>query len=71
MESTINGRFDGWVADTRFVLANGQVWQINDGSTTAYVAQLNAKVRVTRGLLGSYFMQVEGVSQMPRVKRLR
>ena len=71
VESSIAGLFDGWVADTRFSLANGQVWQISDGSTAGYTARRDPSVRIARGVLGSYFMQVDGVSQTPRVKRLK
>jgi hypothetical protein len=71
VESTIVGRFDGWIPDGRITLANNQVWQINDGSTAAYSPRQDPKVRITRGTLGSYFLEVEGLSQTPRVKRIR
>lgn len=71
LESSITGPFDGWVADSRFTLANGQVWEISDGSTAGYSSRRNSNVRIARGLLGSFFMQIEGVSQSPRVRRLK
>lgn len=71
VQSTISGLFNGWIADSRLVLTNGQVWQINDGSSAAYSTQRDPKVRITRGLLGSFFMEIDGVSQTPRVKRLK
>jgi hypothetical protein len=71
VESTIVGRFDGWFPAARITLANEQVWEISDGSTAAYAARQSPKVRVTRGMLGSYFLEVEGISQTPRVKRVK
>jgi hypothetical protein len=71
VETAIAGTFDGWLVGARFTLANGQVWQVTDGSTATYDARRDPKVRITRGMLGSYFMQIDGVAQMPRVKRLQ
>jgi hypothetical protein len=69
IESSIPGRVDGWVANTRFRLANGQVWEIRDGSRAAYDLR-DPKVRIVRGLSGSFFMELEGASQSPRVRRV-
>lgn len=71
VETAIAGTFDGWLAGAKFTLANGQVWQVTDGSTAAYDARRDPKVRISRGMLGSYFMQIDGVAQTPRVKRLQ
>ena len=70
LSSFIPGAFEGWVPRERFALANGQVWEITDGSQAAYSLR-DPKVRITRGLSGSFFMHIEGVSQTPRVRRLR
>lgn len=70
IESAIDGRFDGWVARSQLRLVNGQVWEISDGSQAAYDLR-NPKVRVTRGMSGSFFVAIEGVAQTPRVRRLR
>ena len=70
LDSTIPGPFDGWTGNTRFTLANGQVWQIIDGSEAAYSLR-DPKVRISRGSFGNYFLQVEGVSQTPKVRRVQ
>lgn len=70
MESAIDGAFDGWLPNSVFKLANGQSWQIADGSTAAYRLK-SPKVKVTRGVSGSFFMAVDGVAQTPRVRRLQ
>jgi hypothetical protein len=70
IESAIEGDFDGWAAGTRLRLANGQVWEVVDGSTAGYRLR-NPKVRISRGMLGSFFLHLEGVSQSPRVRRVQ
>lgn len=70
IESMIEGRFEGWLPRSALKLANGQVWEIADGSTAAY-RLTSPKVRITRGVSGSFFLAVEGVSQTPRVRRLQ
>lgn len=70
IESSVDGPFDGWLAKTQFRLVNGQIWEIADGSSAAYRLS-SPKVTITRGVAGSFFMQIEGVVQTPRVRRLR
>lgn len=69
LESVIPGRFHGWVPRQRFRLANGQVWEISDGSQAAYELR-DTRIRITRGFSGTFFMHVDGVSQTPRVRRV-
>ncbi len=68
--SRIVGPFDGWQASTRWKLANGQVWAIADGSSSGYPTRNDPQVRVQQGAFGGYFIDIEGVSQSPRVRRL-
>jgi len=70
VESRIPGNFEGWNARSRIALENGQVWQIDDDSR-AILELRNPKARVRRGLLGSFFAEIEGVLQTPRVRRVR
>jgi hypothetical protein len=70
MESSIDGAFEGWMPGTRLRLANGQVWEVVDGSEASYRLR-DPKVRVSRGLLGSFFIRIEGVAQSPRVRRVQ
>lgn len=69
MVSRIVGPFRGWERRTRFRLANGQLWEIADGSRAAYWSS-DPAVRITRGSLGSFHMQIEGVSTTPKVRRV-
>jgi hypothetical protein len=70
IESAIDGPFDGWLPRGQLKLANGQVWEVTDGSTTAYNLK-SPRVKLTRGVSGTFFMAIEGVSQTPRVRRVR
>ena len=70
VESNIPGLFEGWAPRSSFKLANGQVWQVNE--ETSRIAHLQSpKVKIVRGALGSFFMEIEGVSQSPRVRRVQ
>jgi hypothetical protein len=71
MESRIVGEFRGWTGRTRFVLENGQVWVQAEDDTFNIKKQMNPKVFLERGLLGTYFLKVEGYGSRVRVKRLK
>jgi hypothetical protein len=70
IDSTIVGRFEGWNPDQQITLSNGQVWRVVDGSR-AFVNLNGPKVRVERGVLGAFYMVIEGINQSPRVRRVR
>lgn len=69
LQSMIAGAFDGWMAQSKIRLANGQVWQIADDSEGAYRLR-DPKVQIRRSSFGSYFMSIEGVQQTPKVRRV-
>jgi hypothetical protein len=70
MESTIPGRFEGWGPNARIKLANGQVWQVVDGSS-AVLYRDNPKVVVRRGMMGGFFLEIENSNRSPRVRRIQ
>lgn len=70
LESRIAGRFEGWRPNQRFTLVNGQVWQVIDDSSNFGDAQ-EPVVRIRRGAMGSYLMDIEGITRAPRVRRLK
>lgn len=69
IESRIPGRFNGWGPRQRFTLANGQVWEVSDDSSSFGSAQ-DVAVKIRRGAIGSYFMDVDGIRRSPRVRRV-
>ncbi|MGO4475239.1 hypothetical protein AB4Z32_03200 [Massilia sp. 2TAF26] len=71
IHSSVVGRFDGWSPGTVFTLANGQVWKVTDDADAVLPIMQNPKVEITRGLLGAYFLQVEGHTNSARVARVR
>jgi hypothetical protein len=66
----IPGEFRGWQPQTVLELDNGQAWRIADGSTMAY-RLVNPSVTVRRGVLGAYYLEIQGLNTSPRVKRVR
>ncbi len=70
LQSSLAREMDGWGANTVFVLANGQRWQVVDGSQGVLLPE-NRRVTVRRASLGSYVMEFEGLNRSPRVKRLQ
>ena len=71
IHSSVVGRFDGWSPGTVFTLANGQVWKVTDDTDAVLPIMQNPKVEITRGLLGAYFLQVQGHTNSARVARVR
>jgi hypothetical protein len=71
IESTLPGTFDGWGPKANFRLANGQVWQVADDSSGTTRTVENPKVRISRGALGAFYLEIEGTNRSPRVRRLQ
>jgi hypothetical protein len=67
--SRLPGLFEGWDRGSRIRLANGQVWQVADG-TSAATALRDPVVRVRRAALGTYVMEIEGLTRTVRVRRV-
>ena len=70
IETNIPGRFEGWGPNTRIRLANGQVWQVADGSSRVYDMD-DPKVTITRGALGAFYLSVAGDNRTVRVRRIQ
>jgi hypothetical protein len=71
IRSTVVGRFDGWAPGAIITLANGQVWKVTDDTDAVLPIMQNPPVQITRGLLGAYFLQVEGHTNSARVARVK
>ena len=71
IHSSVVGRFDGWSPGTVLTLANGQAWKVTDDADAVLPVMQNPKVEITRGLLGAFFLQVEGHTNSARVARVR
>jgi len=71
VESHIVGEFTGWRRGTVFKLDNGQVWQQAGSDDYVGVRLQSPKVRVFPGVLGSFWMEVEGIRPRCKVKPLQ
>lgn len=71
IQSTLIGRIDGWGPNTTFRLANGQTWRVSDDSSGNINEIDQPKIKITRNLLGTIFLEIEGASQAPRVRRVQ
>lgn len=65
------GDFSGWSGRTRFELENGQVWvQIeNDFFDTRKLT--SPVITIEKGLLGVYYLSVEGYGSRVKVRRIK
>lgn len=68
--SPVVGTFTGWVRGTKITLENGQVWEVVDPDRFSIRVE-NAVARIRPGLLGAYFLRIEGYNTQTRVKRIR
>jgi hypothetical protein len=71
IESTIVGNFEGWGPNSRFKLANGQVWRVVDGSEAVLAPVANPKVRIEKNFVGTLFLHVEGTNNSAKVRRVQ
>ncbi|MCV2366190.1 hypothetical protein LNV23_22365 [Paucibacter sp. DJ1R-11] len=70
VSSRLARELDSWAPNQIIQLANGQLWQVVDGSSGVLQAE-NQRVLVRRGALGTYFMEFDGLNRSPRVKRVQ
>ncbi len=67
--SKIPGEFLGWDKETVFTLDNKQTWRVDESSVGVYRLK-DPEIRIETGALGSFFMEIKGVKQKIRVKRI-
>ncbi|KRG44810.1 hypothetical protein ARC20_07855 [Stenotrophomonas panacihumi] len=70
IESTIAGEFTGFGKGRHYVLANGQEWEQTE-STELRVRKDSPKVKIKPGLMGVWYLQVDGYNTMPKVRRVK
>jgi hypothetical protein len=74
IEARLVGHFNGWTGKTVFTLDNGQVWRQTKNYIRDYTPRSPIpapRVTISKGMLGSYNMQVEGVKRIVQVKRVK
>jgi hypothetical protein len=68
--STLVGDLRGWSRGTEISLANGQRWRVTEGEYTSMKRISNANVVITPGLVGAWYLSVEGHVPKPKVTRI-
>lgn len=71
IRSTVRGRLDGWRYGTQLTLANGQVWKVVDDIDAVLPDLVDPAVRIERGALGAYYLQLEANNSAARVIRVK
>ena len=70
ISSFIKGRFSSWQPNSQITLDNGQVWKVIDDSRGVCECD-NPKVTISRASFGTFFLEIEGKGNAPRVKRIQ
>jgi hypothetical protein len=71
LRSTVRGHLDGWRYGTQLTLANGQVWRVVDDVDAVLPDLVDPAVRIERGALGAYYLQLEASNSAARVVRIK
>lgn len=71
IDSHLPGPFEGWVPRQLFKLANGQVWQLAESGSAYYPNRQDPRISIRRAAFGSFLMDIEGVNQRLRVRRVQ
>lgn len=69
--STLQGEFRGFGKARRFVLANGQEWEQDDDTVFSGPRKTNPTVSITPGIMGVWYMRVDGVNTRAKVRRTK
>lgn len=70
LQTRILGLVESFPRGTQYRLENGQVWQIIE-TTMGFYQLNNPRVTISKGLLGNFYLQIEGVAATPKVRRVR
>ncbi len=71
IESTLQGEFRGFGQGRNYVLQNGQEWEQVDTTHYSGGRKESPKVSMRPGLMGVWYMKVEGVNVQPKVRRTK
>ncbi|KGM54682.1 hypothetical protein N800_06810 [Lysobacter daejeonensis GH1-9] len=70
VRSSIAGEFRGWSRGTVFTLANGDSWQVTEGSYSVRPVS-NPSVTIRPGVISGWYMEVDGHPVKAKVRRLK
>lgn len=70
IEASIVGEFAGFGSGRRYTLDNGQVWEQTDSTTLSGVRRTNPNVRIRPGMVGVWWMRIDGYNTQAKVQRI-
>jgi hypothetical protein len=70
LHSRIVGRVESFSRGHEYRLENGQVWRITETAIGFYQLD-NPRVKITKGFLSNFYMQIDGVAAAPKVRRVK
>ena len=71
IESTLQGEFRGFGQGRRYVLQNGQEWEQIDATHYSGGRKEAPNVSMRPGVMGAWYMKVDGVNVQPKVRRTK
>ncbi|HEL3811971.1 hypothetical protein I5U23_12875 [Stenotrophomonas maltophilia] len=71
IESALQGEFRGFGQGRHYVLQNGQEWEQVDATHYSGGRKESPKVSMRPGLMGVWYMKVDGVNVQPKVRRAK
>ncbi|KAB7772236.1 hypothetical protein [Xanthomonas maliensis] len=71
IQSTLVGEFAGFAKSRVYVLANGQEWEQTDSSSLPGVRKSSPKVQIKPGLVGVWYLQIDGYNTQAKVRRIK
>jgi hypothetical protein len=67
----LQGTFSGFAKGRSYTLDNGQVWQQIDNASLSSAHLDSPQVRIAPGLLGTWYLQIEGYNTRAKVRRVK
>ena len=71
IESVIVGEFTGFGKGKKYTLQNGQVWEQIEPASLSGVRKTDVSVKIKPGVLGNWFMKIDGYNTAAPVRRIK
>lgn len=72
IESSIIGEFRGFGGKGKtYTLENGQVWEQTEAASLAGVRKTDPKITIRPGIMGVWYMKIEGYNTQAKVRRIK
>ena len=71
ISGVLQGEFRGFGKGRIYALDNGQQWEQTDATSVSGVRKQSPKVSISPGVMGVWYLKVEGVNTQPKVRRTK